>query len=111
VTLWSYIFLLLALAIPFFISLRRANELFVISVRNGQPRFVRGRIPGPLLQDIADIVQRPRVPSGRIRVCREGGRARLLARGEFEPGQIQQLRNVLGTYTLSQIIAGRGARD
>ena len=98
--------LLCLLSIPLILSIYRSNELFVVEVRKGKVRFTRGRIPQRLLDDIADVVRRPRVVSGRIRVVKEGGRPRVQAEGQFDPDHLQRLRNVVGTYDLAQIRAG-----
>ena len=68
--------ILAVLAIPLWVSLRRANELFVVKVVGGRASLVRGRIPEGLLGDLDDVVRRPRVKKATIRVVREGGRPR-----------------------------------
>ena len=99
--------ILALLCVPLIISIRRSTELFVLRVRKGRVHFVRGRIPRALLEDIGDVVRRPRVVSAELRVVREGGRPRLLARGQLDEGQTQRLRNVLGRWQVAQIRAGR----
>jgi hypothetical protein len=102
-------FLLVLLTLPLAFGIYRSNELFVVEVRAGHARHSRGRLPNRLLQDIADIVARPPA-HGTLRALRESGHARLVARGRFEPAQLQQVRNVLGTYRLAQIVAGKPPR-
>jgi hypothetical protein len=87
-------------------SAHRANELFLLEVRQGNAFVVRGRLPQRLFDEISDVVRRPRVTRAKIRVFREGGVPRVLARGEISSAQIQQLRNVLGGYQTAQIRAG-----
>ena len=44
---------------PLVLALVRANELFLVRVRDGVVRIVRGRVPARLLDDLADVVRRP----------------------------------------------------
>lgn len=98
--------LLCVLSIPLAVSIHRSNELFVVEVRKGRPKFVRGRMPQRLLDEIGSVVRRPRVVSGRIRVVKERGRPRVMAKGQFNDGHLQRLRNVVGMYEVSQIRSG-----
>lgn len=101
--------LLAALALcllPLIISIRRATELFVIKVREGEAHFFRGRIPQSLLDEIADVVRSPRVAEAELRVVRRDGKPELSARGALGPDQVQRLRNVLGRYSVQRIAAG-----
>ena len=106
-----FLLVLLLLGAPLVFSLRRWNELFVIDVREGKARFIRGKIPPRLLDDIVDVVSRSALTAGQIRVVKEDGRPRVTARGNFEASQIQQLRNVVGTYPLARILAGAPPAD
>jgi len=99
------------LATPLWIALSRSNELFVIDVDRGVPRAVRGRLPQRLLDDLADVVKRPRLPAARFKVVVEDRRARLVViRGTIPAAQLQQLRNVVGTYPVAAIRAGGRTR-
>ncbi len=99
--------LLALLAVPFFVALRRSNELFVLEVTKGKTRFVRGRLPQRLLDDLADILRRPAVTRARLRVVTEDQRPRVLvAEGRVSEGQLQAMRNVLGSWKVVQIRAG-----
>jgi len=98
--------LLAILAIPLVVSLRRANELFVVSVSEGQASLRRGRIPQGLLGDIGDVVRRPRVKKATIRVVKEGGRPRVYVQGQLSEVQRQRLRNVVGNVPVAKIQAG-----
>jgi hypothetical protein len=98
-------FLLVILTLPLVVGIHRSNELFVVEVRAGQARQSRGRLPRRLLQDIADIVAKPPA-HGTLRALRDDGRARIVAHGDFGAAQLQQVRNVVGTYQLAQIVAG-----
>jgi hypothetical protein len=102
--------ILAVLAIPLFLALRRATELFTVQVLAGRARHLRGKIPRPLLHDIEDIVAKPRLASAQIRVVSEGGMPRVLVTGKISEAQHQRLRNVVGKYQVGQIRAGKRAR-
>jgi hypothetical protein len=96
----------LALAIPAFV---RANEVAAISVRSAEILLVRGSLPAPLVDDIADVVRRANVARATIRVVKEGGRARAIATGVDEP-TAQRLRNVLGAHPYKLVVSAPRAR-
>lgn len=102
------ILLLLILSIVLWLwSVHRADALFLVKIRQGRVSFARGRIPPELLADIADIVARAGVIRADIRGVSRDGAPRLLFRGEMSPGVQQQLRNVVSTFTVSQIRHGK----
>lgn len=97
----------LALALlPLVVAMRRATELFVVKVRDGEAHLFRGRIPQSLLGEIGDVVRSPRVASAEIRVVRSSGKPELHVRGELHADQQQRIRNVLGLYSVQRIAAG-----
>ncbi len=96
---------LAVLAIPLVVSIRRSTELFVIRIDAGRARFIRGRMPQRLLNEISDVVRREKIRTGLIRCVTEGGAPRITATG-LGDGAAQQLRNILGTYQVAQIRAG-----
>jgi hypothetical protein len=97
----------LALALlPLVIAVRRGAELFVVRVRRGEAHLFRGRIPQSLLDEIGDVVRSPMVAEIELRVVRRAGRPELSSRGEIGQDQLQQLRNVLGRYSVQRIAAG-----
>jgi hypothetical protein len=98
---------LLALAlVPLVVGIRRSTELFVIHVRSGEPRLVRGRLPQSLLDDIADIVRSPVVRAARLRVVRRAGQPSLSIDGDVDDAGAQRLRNVIHRYGVAKIAAG-----
>jgi uncharacterized protein DUF3634 len=101
--------LLLASA-PLVLAIVRANELFLLRVRNGAVRVVRGRVPPRLFDDVTDVVRHPVVLRADLRAVSEGGRPRLYAEGELSPEHKQRLRNVIGTWTVQQIRAAPRVR-
>ncbi len=89
------------------ISIRRSTQLFVLKVRQGRVRFLRGRIPSGLLGDVEDIVRQPPVAEAKIYCLRSGDEAYLRVEGQLGEAQRQQLRNVVGNYSLPKILDGR----
>src|SRR5690554_5539422 len=101
----TLLLLLLILTIVFWWwGLKRSNQLFVVKIREGRVAFSRGRIPAELL---ADIVARAGVTRAEIRGVVSDGAPRLLFQGEMSPGVQQQLRNVVGTFSTTQIRQGK----
>jgi Protein of unknown function (DUF3634) len=104
------ILILAVLAVPFFVALARATELFLIDVSDGRAVHRRGRLPQRLLNDIVDVVRRPAIARCEIRVVAEAGRPRVVVRGKISDAQLQRLRNVVGKFQVAQIRAGKRAR-
>ena len=80
----------------------RRTELFYVSVRNGRVLVVRGRVPTPLVHDLAEIVKQPVVRSGKIRVF-HGDSADLSCSGDIADGPTQRMRNALSMYPMSKL--------
>ena len=95
--------LLLVVAIPLVVALMRANELFMVRVRHGQVRVVRGRIPQKLLNDFAEILRDPPMDEGSLRGVSEDRRVRIYPTGELTEGQKQRIRNVVATWPVAKI--------
>lgn len=96
----------------FVLALHRAPELFVLRVRRGDAvpvRFVRGRIPPQLLQDLRDILDVADC-RGTVRVLTEGGAVVVRTRGEFQPSTEQRVRNAVGLYPLAKLRNGTRPR-
>jgi len=104
---WVWFCLPLALLGAFGWLLRRANELFCVSIHDGKLVVRRGRLPPALFSELSDIVSRERPERGEIRVVSEAGVPRLSFHGAPHPVLEQAARNVLGRYPLSQIRTGR----
>jgi hypothetical protein len=94
----------IVLVVVTFLGLSRANELFVIDVRSGKARLVRGRMPKAMFDDLADVLGG--VPDATVRGVTSDGRPAVAARGRITPEQLQRLRNVVGRFTLAQIRSG-----
>lgn len=95
--------ILLLLAIPLVVALMRANELFMVRIRGGEVRVVRGRIPQKLLNDFAEIVRDPPIEAGSLRGVSEDRRVRIYPTGELTEGQKQRIRNVVATWPVAKI--------
>lgn len=95
------------LLLPLVISIRRSTELFKLRVSAGKVRFVRGRMPPTLLSDLEDALRASPIERAEIQAIRRGGRAEIVARGDMSPEALQRVRNVVGTYSLQRIAAGR----
>lgn len=100
---------LLVLGGLLFWTLTRNIELARLHVRHGTTEFVRGRLPAKLLGNMRDVLTSAHVDEAEIRIVVEDARPRLVARG-VNDATAQQLRNVVGAYTVGQIRAGRAAR-
>ena len=92
--------------VPLIIGIRRSTELFVVRVRSGEPRLVRGRLPQSLLDEIADVVRVSRVSAARLRVVRRSGQPSLTIHGDVDDAGAQRLRNVIHRYGVARIAAG-----
>jgi hypothetical protein len=86
---------ILVVAIGVLVAARR-NELFLLSIRQGEVLHVRGRIPLALRDALADVIRDARVERGSVRAVRGPEHARLVVRGADER-TAQRLRNVFGT--------------
>lgn len=79
------------------LGLRRATELFFVSVRRGRARVVRGGLPPALLADFQDISRRARIEHASLRaVRRAGGAVALEVSGAVDEAAAQRFRNAFG---------------
>ena len=83
---------------------RGAITLCVAEVRDGKLEVTHGAIAPRILADMKDVVGRPRVSGGTIRVVRARDHARVDASGDFSTAQLQQLRNVVGSVPLAKLV-------
>jgi hypothetical protein len=56
-----------------------------------------------MLVDVGDVVKRPCVAHGLIRIVLDGGAPRVVVKGAITAAQLQQLRNVVGGYPLARL--------
>ena len=102
-----FVSIIIALAVVLLlISALRTRVLFVLAVDRGRTRVVRGRAPHALLEGLADVFERAQVARARVRILRDGDRARISATG-LEAPVLQRARNVLGAFPAHKLIARR----
>jgi hypothetical protein len=94
--------LVLAGLVVFFFIVQRMNELFLLSVRNGQVIVVRGRVPPGFLRDVRMIVRG--LPKATIRGIKSDGHARITGSG-LDERVMQRLRNAFGHHPASRLRA------
>ncbi len=82
---------------------RNATLLFKARVQGGRIVQLRGRAPKRLVREINDVLGQRPVSNASLRVCSEGDRAVLRATGDLNDGEMQRLRNVLGTFPTAKI--------
>ena len=74
------------------VVLSRANELFVLSARDGRVLLLRGKLPGELERELSAILRQAGA-TGQLRAVRRGGTTRLIGPG-LGADLEQRLRNV-----------------
>jgi hypothetical protein len=105
VSMWPLVVVAIVVVV-LLLLLRGSPELAKLEVQRGSVRLVRGRLPVRLFHDFEDILESPVIEKAEVRIVVENGQPRVLASGLDEARQ-QQLRNVLGTYTVAQLRAGQ----
>lgn len=96
--------LALALALTaLWFSTRAAITLCVIEVDNGKARLLTGGLAPRVLDDVREVVKRPKVKWAKVRVLRAKDHARVEAEGDLTKEQLQQLRNVIGVVPLAKL--------
>jgi hypothetical protein len=89
---------------------RAALTIAVLDVENGAIRRVRGGLAPGVLADIADVLAKPPVARGRVRVVRNAGAARVEIHGDIGPEHAQRLRNVIGNVPFVRLASGSRVR-
>jgi len=92
------------------IVVSRANELFVLSARDGRVLVLRGKIPRDLERELSALLRQSRA-TGQLRALRQGGATRLVGRGLG--GDLEQrLRNVFFASRFAKLrwLGGRDRR-
>ena len=103
--MWIVLVALGVIAVILFV-LRGSPELARLEVRDGKLSFVSGRLPGRLFAEFGDVLSRRSLERADIRIVLDGGSPRVVATGIGED-ELQQLRNVTGSYTSAQFRSGR----
>ncbi len=82
---------------------RGAITVAICEVKEGKLELTHGDLSPRVLSDLKDVVKRPKVGQGTVRVLRHREHASVEARGDFSEAQLQQLRNVVGTVPLAKL--------
>jgi hypothetical protein len=85
------------------IAARGAVTVAICEVKDGKLELTHGDISPRVLSDLKDVVKKPRVAQGTVRIVRHKDRGGVEARGDFSDAQLQQLRNVVGTVPLAKL--------
>lgn len=99
------VLVVLLLLVPLGVAISRSTELFVLRAEAGRVSVVRGRLPGALLADLRDVLERSR-ETGTLRVTVARGVAQVNVKGGLSEATVQRLRNVIGTVPLQRIRTG-----
>ena len=92
------------------VAARSAITICIAEIREGKVQVTHGGIAPRLLADVADVVARPRVERATLRIVRARGHAELEVTGDLSAGQIQQVRNVIGSVPLAKLANARTRR-
>jgi hypothetical protein len=84
----------------------RGARLFTLSVEGGRIVRVQGHLPPRLLSELRDVVERARLPRARLVAVARDGLPALTSDAPLSEGLEQQLRNVLGQFSVAQIRRG-----
>jgi hypothetical protein len=80
--------------------------VFVLTVRGGAVRAVRGSIPPAVLGDLREVLAGSGA-TGTVRALDHGGRTAVIElQGDFSPQVAQRVRNVVGNVPLPRLRAG-----
>jgi hypothetical protein len=87
-----------------------AITIAVLDVEDGAIRRIRGGLSPGVLADLEEVVAKPPISRGRVRIVRDAGAARVEIGGQIAPDQAQRLRNVIGNVPLVRLARGRPRR-
>src|SRR5437763_7159803 len=88
---------------------RAAITIAIAEIRDGKLQVTHGALSPRVLDDLRDVVARPRIKSATLRIVRAKDHARVEVRGEVSDQQLQRLRNVVGNVRISPLVkAERG---
>ena len=102
------ILILVIVSIPLAFAIARSTELFVVVVQKGKPRLLRGHAPSRLVDDVMDVLSRAKLSNrATIRCVVHNAHPRIETDDAVPAGTLQQLRNVVGHYSVAQIRSGK----
>jgi hypothetical protein len=96
--------------VALYVSARAAITVCVLDVVAGQVFVRRGGLAPRIRADIEDVMARPKIERATLRIVRDRGRAVLEVKGVVSGAQRQQLRNVVGSVPLANLVNARGRR-
>ena len=96
--------ILIPVVVIVYFALQRANELFLVSIRDGKLLLVRGRIPNALKNDFEDVVRRAQLRGGQLKAVLSSGHTRLVV-SDMDEGVAQRMRNTFGTHSVQKLRA------
>jgi hypothetical protein len=82
---------------------RSAITVCVVEVRGGRIEVTHGGIAPRVLADLGDVLARPRVERGTLRIMRSRGATEVEVDGDLTEAQRQQVRNVIGSVPLAKL--------
>jgi hypothetical protein len=86
---------------------RAAITIALMEIREGELRLTRGALSPRVIDDLRDVVSRPRVERATIRILRAKAHGRVEVRGEVSEQQLQRMRNIVGNVSLAQLMKPR----
>jgi hypothetical protein len=89
---------------------RSAITIAVVEVKNGKLDVTRGGLNARALQDLRDVVGRPRISRCTLRIVRAKDHARVEIHGAVAADQAQRIRNVVGNVPLARLAAPKRGR-
>ncbi len=95
----------LAAAVVLFlvIGARNANRLLIATVRNGRLVRFKGHAPKKFVRDLEDVLSLRPVSSAQLRIVVLNKVPTVQVDGDIEQGELQRLRNVMGTWQVAKI--------
>jgi hypothetical protein len=83
---------------------RNAITIAVAEVHDGKLDVTRGGLSPRVVEDLRDVVSRPKIKSATLRIVRQKDRARIEIHGAVSEQQAQRLRNVVGNVPVAQLV-------
>lgn len=91
------------------LNARAAITIAVAEIDEGKLTVTRGGLSSRVLDDLRDVVSRPKVRHASLRILRAKDRARLVVEGDVSEQQLQRLRNIVGNVPIAQLERARRA--
>jgi hypothetical protein len=85
------------------LAARGAITVAIAEVRDGKLELTHGDLSPRVLGDLRDVVRKPKVAHGTLRVLKHRDHASVELKGDFTDAQRQQMRNVVGSVPLAKL--------